>query len=350
MTIELIQEARSNGARLSKSCEIMALDVRTYQRWRKQPNGGEDRRAGPRHSPKNRLTERERETILDTLNSSEYRNLSPKQVVPALADKGTYLASESTMYRILQEGELTAHRAASKPPAVNKPRELIATGPDQVFSWDITYLRGPVAGQFFYLYMVIDVWSRKIVGWAVHESESSDHAAVLFTAICRNLGLSEGQATLHADRGSPMKGATLRATLERLGILTSFSRPRVCDDNPFSEALFRTLKYRPEYPTKPFESLEAARTWVASFVRWYNTEHKHSAIGFVTPEERHRGADRAILAQRRRVYALARQRHPERWTRHTRRWESPELVYLNPKDPLNTVTGRSKKPCETAAA
>jgi transposase InsO family protein len=328
----------------------MGLDVRTYQRWLKQPDGGEDRRCGPRHSPKNRLTERERVKVVETLNSPEYRNLSPKQVVPALADMGTYLASESTMYRILREEKLGAHRSASKPASVTKPRELVATGPDQVFSWDITYLRGPVAGQFFYLYMVVDVWSRKIVGWAVHESESSDHAAVLFTELCQQLGLPEGQVTLHADRGSPMKGATLKATLERLGILTSFSRPRVCDDNPFSEALFRTLKYRPEYPTKPFDSLEAARTWVAGFVRWYNTQHKHSAIGFVTPEDRHSRADSAILVRRRQVYELARRRHPERWTRHTRRWESPEVVYLNPEDPNKTVTGRSKEPCDTAAA
>jgi transposase InsO family protein len=226
----------------------------------------------------------------------------------------------------------------------------VATGPGQVLSWDITYLKGPVRGTFFYLYLVIDVWSRKIMGWAVHYRESSEYAAELFAAICEAAQLSRDKVVLHMDRGSPMKGSTLRATLEQLGVLPSYSRPHVCNDNPYSESLFRTLKYRPEYPTKPFESVDAARAWVEAFVAWYNNEHLHSAIGYVTPEQRHSGAADEILAKRRRVYEAARRRHPERWRSNIRRWDSPDVVYLNPEDPLNTVTGRTTSHPEEAAA
>jgi transposase InsO family protein len=254
------------------------------------------------------------------------------------------------MYRILRAEGLVTHRDASKPPRHSKPREHVATGRCQVLSWDITYLKGPVRGTFFYLYLFIDVWSRKIMGWAVHDCESSAYAAELFTEICEAHQLPKDAVVLHMDRGSPMKGSTLRATLEQLGVLPSYSRPHVCDDNPYSEALFRTLKYRPEYPTKPFQSVDAARAWMEAFVGWYNNQHLHSAIGYVTPAQRHSGAAVAILAKRRQVYEAARRRHPERWRSNIRRWESPDVVYLNPEDPLNTVTGGTSSRREEAAA
>ena len=329
MILELIDEAVTSGARLHKACEVVGLPARTVQRWRAQ-GGGEDRRCGPKTAPRNRLSEAERAKVLKVANNAENRDLSPKQIVPRLADQGVYLASESTFYRLLRAAGQMTHRAASRPSRSRKPREQVATGPCQVWSWDITYLRSAVRGQFHYLYLFMDVWSRKIVGWTVEDHESNETAAQLFTRICTSLGTDPQGIVLHADNGGPMKGSTMLATLQRLGVVPSFSRPRVCDDNPFSEALFRTLKYRPAYPRRPFASIDQARAWVANFVAWYNTEHLHSAIGFVTPDDRHHGRDVALLEHRRRVYQQARRRHPERWARRPRTWNRIETVHLNP--------------------
>ncbi len=329
MILELIDEAVSAGARQSRACEILGLSERTIQRWRPL-GGGEDRRHGPHSAPPNKLPPEDRQRVLEIVNSSEYCDLSPKQIVPRLADQEIYVASESTIYRILHEEGQVAHRQRSKPPVVRRPRAQTATGPNQVWSWDITYLRSPVRGLFFYLYVVLDIWSRKIVGAQVYAQESTEHAAELFEASCQRLGLDPQGLVLHADNGGPMKGSTMLATLQRLGVVASFSRPRVSDDNPYSEALFRTLKYRPEYPAQPFASLEEAQAWVEGFVRWYNTEHLHSALRFVTPDDRHEGRERAIMEHRQRVYEAARRRHPELWAGPIRNWQPVEVVYLNP--------------------
>jgi len=324
----LIDEAVAAGSRRAPACALLGLSVRTVERWR----GGalDDRRQGPNTVPSNKLTSEERSTVIATANSPEFRDLSPNQIVPRLADKGRYIASESTMYRILREEKLLQHRGRSKPPERRPPAAHVANGPNQVWSWDITYLRSPVAGAFFYLYLVVDVWSRKIVAAEVHAAESGEFASALIKRTCSELGLDSSRLILHSDNGGPMKGATMAATLERLGITASYSRPRVSDDNPFSEALFRTLKYRPEYPAKPFADIAAARAWVAEFTRWYNTAHLHSGIRFVSPEERHSGRERALLAQRHEVYQQARAARPDRWSRNTRNWKPVELVYLNP--------------------
>jgi transposase InsO family protein len=342
MIIQHIEEAVSSGARLSKACEGIGISARTIQRWKQLSEGGEDQRQGPKSNPGNQLAPKEREQVIQIVNSPEFRDKSPNQIVPTLVDQGVYVASESTMYRILREEKLNAHRLASKPPQHNKPREQVALGPNQVWTWDITYLGGPVAGTFFYLYLIVDVFSRKIVGHSIRETESSDYAALLVDEACQREGIRRDTLVLHQDNGSPMKGATLKATLERLGVMPSYSRPHVCDDNPYSESLFRTLKYRPEYPTKRFESLETARAWVEGFVRWYNTEHRHSAIRFVTPEQRHNGEEKTILAYRHSVYENARRKHPERWSGKTRNWEPIEKVFLNPEDPSNTVSSNRK--------
>jgi putative transposase len=326
----LVKEATDAGARLEKACEILEVRSRTLQRWRAQ-DVGEDLRRGPNTSPGNKLLPEEREEILQTVNSPEYRDLPPKQIVPKLADEGIYLGSESTFYRILREERLLAHRERSKPATSKRPREHVATGPDQVYSWDITYLRSPVRGRFYYLYLVVDVWSRKVVGAAVHDRESSDLAADLIEEICILHEIDPRGIVLHSDNGGPMKGSTMLAMLQQLGIVPSFSRPSVSDDNPFSESLFRTMKYSLEYPSTPFESLEHARAWVANFVRWYNTEHLHSGINFVTPADRHTGREDAIFTRRKQVYEDARRRHPERWSGDTRRWESVKEVRLNPE-------------------
>jgi putative transposase len=329
--LKLIDEAVESGARLTRVCHWIGLTARTIQRWRQQGEQGFDRRFGPKTPPRNKLSPIERSQVLDTTQRPEYRELSPKQIVPQLADKGVYLASESTFYRILREEDALHHREPSRPRSVTRPREHVATGPLEVWSWDITYLRSAVRGAFYYLYLIEDIWSRKIVGWAVHEEESMDWSARLIDETATRLGCDRSGLVLHSDNGGPMKGSTMLATLQRLGIVESFSRPHVSDDNPYSEALFRTLKYRPAYPRGAFTSIEAARHWVEDFVIWYNTEHLHSAISFVTPDDRHAGEDEAILVERQEIYEAARKRNPERWSGNTRSWERVEVVKLNPE-------------------
>ena len=328
MIVELVDEALRGGARLEVAVEVLGLSPRTVQRWRNQ-DGGTDRRQGPHEAPPNKLTATERDQVLTIANAPEFRDLSPQQIVPRLADQGDYIASESTFYRVLRaQGQLT-HRAPSRPATSRRPREHAATGPCQVWSWDITYLKSPIWGQFFYLYLILDVWSRKIAAAQVYTEESNEHAARLFVQTCRGLGFDPDGLVLHSDNDGPMKGATMLATLQKLGVVASFSRPRVSDDNPYSEALFRTLKYRPGFPSQPFANVQAAQRWVDGFVAWYNTEHLHSAIRFITPDDRHFGREAAILAQRRQVYEQARQRNPERWVQNTRNWDPVAVVYLN---------------------
>ncbi len=320
----------ASGSRLDRACETVGLSERTLQRWRQQ-GGGEDARRGPRREPANKLKPSERKQILKIANSPENKDLSPKQIVPRLADQGRYIASESSFYRVLRQEDQQKHREASHPSRRHKPQPYVATGPSEVWTWDITYLRSTVRGVFFYLYLIVDIWSRKIVGWEVHEQESMDWASLLMHRSCDALGVDPEGLVLHSDNGGPMKGSTMLATLQWLGIVPSFSRPRVSDDNPYSEALFRTLKYRPEYPRRPFETIKEARQWVRWFVNWYNTEHLHSAIKFVTPDDRHFGEEPEILEKRRCVYEKARRRHPERWTGQIRNWVPVGAVWLNPE-------------------
>jgi transposase InsO family protein len=326
--LALLNEAQHSGARLESACKELGISRRTVERWRDQ-DGGDDLRKGPKSAPPNKLSQQERQHILDTLNSPRYRDLSPNQIVPLLADQGVFLGSESSFYRILREEDLQNHREPSRPAVYARPSEKIATGPNQVWSWDITYLPSPVLGRFFYLYLVMDVWSRKIVGWEIHTVEDMALSSAMIRRLCAEEKIPLDQLKLHADNGGPMKGATMLATLQKLGVAASFSRPRVSDDNPFSEALFRTLKYRPEYPRHPFGSFEVATTWVAGFVHWYNQEHLHSEIAFVTPSDRHAGLDVAILEKRQKVYERARLQNPNRWSGKTRNWTPPKDVVLN---------------------
>jgi transposase InsO family protein len=245
-----------------------------------------------------------------------------------------YVASEATVYRLLRRRRLLAHRDRARPRKHHRPREHVATGPNQVWAWDITYLPAGVRGTFWYLYAIIDVWSRKLVGWRVHEAQSDDLAAALVDDTCKREGVARDQLVLHADNGAAMKGKTMLVKLEELGVLPSFSRPRVSDDNPFPEALFRTLKYRPSYPERPFNTVEDARAWVLGFAAWYNDDHQHSGIRLVTPSQRHAGHDVAILAHRHEVYCHARQRRPDRWTGDTRNWSPITTVRLNPEHGL----------------
>lgn len=304
----------------------MGISLKTYERWLKKPC---DQRQGPLTAPANKLSEFERARVLEFATSKEYCDLPPCQIVPKLADKGEYVASESTFYRILKEEKMLTHRGKSKPHSTNKPRPLTAVGPNEVWSWDITYLRSTVKGQFYYLYMFMDVFSRKIVGWDVHESEGMSYSSKLIANIYENENVKKGQVVLHSDNGGSMKGATMLATLQKLGIVPSFSRPSVSNDNPFSESLFKTIKYCPQFPSKPFSSIKAAKLWVEEFVQWYNCEHLHSGIKFVTPLSRHEGIDIEILKQRKIIYEKAKQKNPNRWSCETRNWNRAEKVYLN---------------------
>jgi putative transposase len=334
--LELVDEAVRAGARRERACEVLGLTERSVQRWRRA-DVGDDERAGPRTRPANALTPAERAKVLEVVNSPGYRDLPPKQVVPRLADEGRYVASESTIYRILRAEGQDVHRGRTRPRTVRCIDAHVATTANQVWSWDITYLPSSVRGCFFYLYLVEDIWSRRIVGFEVHEEESMESSAALVLTTCTAEGVDPRGLVLHSDNGGPMRGSTMLATLNHLGIVASFSRPSVSDDNPFIESLFRTLKYRPAYPYRPFETLEQARAWVAEFVTWYNTEHRHSGIRFVTPNERHDGREDDVLAQRVRVYERARRKHPNRWSRDTRNWTPAPAVFLNPKRDQETI-------------
>lgn len=322
--------AQKAGARLKEISRLLGVSARTLERWRSRPEG-DDRRQGPRRRPRNALTPAEEARVKAVLDAPEYRGQSPKQVVPRLADEGMYLASESTIYRLRRRWG-SSEKAKSKAQRVVRATSVHrATGPNQVWSWDITYLKTLVRGRFLFLYLVMDVWSRRIMGWRIHSEETAEHAAELVIGICDEHQLDPKDLVLHSDNGGPMRGSTMLGTLQWLGIVPSFSRPHVSDDNPYSEALFRTLKYAPSYPREPFESVVAATAWVDDFVAWYNTQHRHSGIKFVTPDERHFGRHREVLARRLRIYQAARKRRPQRWSRGVRDWSPIEEVILNPE-------------------
>jgi putative transposase len=347
--MSLLDEAVTAGARQDEACEALGLDARTVQRWRARP-AGKDLRQGPKTPPANALTADDWAKIRALATAPEFVDLSPHQLVAKLADMGLYIASERSFYRELKRAKLLAHRERSKPRTHKKPAERITTGPNQAWAWDITYLPAAVVGTYHFLYAVLDVWSRKIVAFEVHEVQSDDLSAPLIAAACVREGVLPGGLLLHADNGAAMKGKTMLAKLEELGVMPSFSRPRVSDDNPFPEALFRTLKYRPSYPDGRFASLEAARCWVERFVAWYNDDHQHSGIRFVTPSQRHDGREKAILARRDQVYRGAREKHPERWSRHTRNWSPIETVRLNPARPRRSEDTGNTPVSDRAAA
>ncbi len=350
----LIEEAVTNGARLSAACDRIGITERTYYRWKnleKTYHTVEDRRTFADHSnPANKFNPEERQKVIDTANEDRFASMPPCEIVPTLADEGVYLASESTFYRILREEEMQNHRGRSQAPGKHaKPTSYCATAPNQVWTWDITYLAGAIKGVFFYLYLIIDLFSRDIVGWEVWEEESADHASELIQRACIGQNrLTTMPLVLHSDNGSPMKGATMLETLYALGITPSNSRPRVSNDNPYSESIFKTLKYRPNYQPKGFENLEQARAWCKTFVDWYRFEHHHSGIQFLTPADRHNGKSTEILAKRHAVYEAAKAAHPERWNgRNTRNWSDITAVYLNPD---NDYEEMSLLPAEASEA
>jgi len=335
--VSLINDAIASGARRAPACAELEISTRTLRRWTKDGQIHADQRPlVPRPEPANTLSAAERAAVLEVCNSKEFASLPPSQIVPKLADQGRYLASESSFYRILRADGQQHHRSRAKPPVRRKPpTSHKASAPCEVWTWDITWMPGPVTGMFFYLYLIVDIFSRKIVGWEVHERESADLAAMLIRQAVMSEGCTLRPLVLHADNGSPMKGATMKVTMEKLGITASYSRPRVSNDNPYSEALFRTCKYRPDWPTRGFATKADAQAWVKSFVSWYNAEHLHSAIRFVTPGARHAGHDCATLARRASLYANARAQNPGRWSGKTRNWQPAGPVWLNPETEIS---------------
>ena len=338
--VVLIDEARSAGARLKPCCQVMGITARTYQRWTQDGQVRSDGRPqAVRALPSHALTAEERAAVLTVCNTRENASRPPGQIVPALADEGVYLASESTFYRILRDEDQQHHRGRARKPSVAKPPVThCATAPNTVWCWDITWLPAAVRGRFFFLYLIMDLYSRKIVGWEVHENESAVHSSDLVQKTVWKEGCTGHPLVLHGDNGSVIKGQTVQVMLGKLGITASFSRPRVSDDNAFIESLFRTCKYVPDFPKAGFASLEEARDWVLAFVAWYNHQHKHRGINYVTPDERHTGQDVAILARRHEVYSQARERHPQRWSGDTRNWSPTGAVWLNPEkenQPMN---------------
>jgi putative transposase len=324
--LHLIHEAHAAGARFDETCQLLGLSSRTIQRWRKQ-HGGEDQRTLRHRAPSNRLSEDEQRRVLALLESREYQGLSPRQLVAKLADQGTYLASESTMYRLLRARRRAAARVEARPSEKRSPQLRFAHEPNQIWSWDISHLRGSVRGSRFYLYLVMDAFSRRIMGWHVSRVQSMHTAAGFIRRTYRANIPGRKSLLLHSDNGSPMRSTVMHTTLHRLGITPSFSRPRMSSDNTFCEAFFSTLKSQPTYP-RTFSSLEEARGWMAHFVHWYNSQHLHSGISFITPDDRHFGRERELLASRQWTYERARSTRPERWSRAPRTWApaGPSLI------------------------
>ena len=333
--VALIQEAQRHGARLAKACRVIGISIRTYQRWTASGEVATDRRPdAERPMPHNKLSAEEQQAILALCNAPDYRSRPPAFMVADQADQGRYLASESTIYRVLKAHDQQHHRGRQQAPQRKRPATTHqADAPNRLWCWDISWLPGPARGTWWYLYLIMDVFSRKIVGHEVYEAETGELAAELIQKACwrERLASQSKPLILHADNGSPMKASTFLEKLYDLGITPSYSRPRVSNDNAYSESLFKTLKFRPGFPTAGFATLSEARVWVQAFSHWYNHQHRHSALRYVTPAQRHSGEAEKVLSQRRQVYEAAKARHPERWASDTRKLSLPNAVHLNPE-------------------
>jgi putative transposase len=353
-----IQAARAAGARLQPACEIAGIDARTLQRWqaRQGPDGalaGDGRPGAVRPTPSHALNPQERAALLAVANEPRFADVPPARIVPMLADEGVYLGSESSLARVLRaHGQNTRRGRAKAPKTTRPPTTHIATAPGQVWCWDMTYLPANVMGRWFHLYLILDLYSRKIVGAEVHDRDDADHAVHLVrrTALAEGIATRDTKPVLHGDNGSTLKATTVLAMLQWLGVKPSYSRPRVSDDNAYAESLFRTAKYRPEFPAKGFANLDEARAWAADFVRWYNIDHRHSGIGYVSPQQRHVGDDRDVLAARHELYLQAKQRNPARWSGNTRDWSHIAVVTLNPERDALVNTAASAQHTQHKAA
>jgi putative transposase len=310
----MLQEAVTALAPLTgtaAACQALGVPRARYYRARRPRSPAVPR---SRPVPARALAATERQTVLAVLHSERFCDAAPAEVYATLLDEGTYLCSERTMYRILAaEGETRARRAQRVHPVYHKP-ELLAEGPNQLWSWDITKLLGPAKWTYYYLYVILDVFSRSVVGWMVAHRESAELAQRFIEETAAKQQIPPGQLTLHADRGASMTSKPVAFLLADLGITKTHSRPHVSNDNPYSESQFKTLKYRPDFPSR-FASMEEARSFCCAFFPWYNTEHHHSGIGFLTPEAVHLGQAPVLHQARRETLAVAYALHPERFVR-----------------------------------
>ncbi len=323
---------------VGRAAACRALDVPRSWLYRQLQEATELVVREARPSPARALDAGERSAVLELLHSERFVDRSPSEVYATLLDEGTYLCSIRTMYRILEENEeVRERRDQLQHPQYQKP-ELLATGANQVWSWDITKLLGPVKWTYFYLYVILDIFSRYVVGWMVAPRESAELAQRLIAETSSKQNITPGQLTIHADRGTSMTSKPVALLLADLGITKTHSRPHVSDDNPYSESQFKTLKYRPEFPER-FGSIEDARGFCQEFMRWYNTEHHHTGIGLLTPETVHYGRAEAVIEERQRVLSAAYEQRPERFgRRHPRAPELPEAVWINP--PVKTAAAK----------
>lgn len=308
------------------ACAALGVSRATFYR-RRKPKSQE---RPPRPKSPRTLSAQEQQAVLDVLHSQRFVDQAPAQIYATLLDEGTYLCSIRTMYRILEANdEVHERRNQRRHPAYSAP-ELLATGPNQVWSWDITKLKGPQKWQYFHLYVIMDIYSRYVVGWIVAASEDSELARGLFFDTAMKQGIRKGDLVVHADRGASMTSKTVAMLFDDLGIQKSHSRPHTSNDNPYSEAHFKTLKYRPEFPER-FGSLEHARAFCRHFFDWYNHEHKHSGIGLLSPAVVHYGKVREVLETRMQTLQIAYQAHPERFVRKEPRPQAvPTAVWINP--------------------
>jgi len=303
--------AREQKVSERTTCSFLGITRRTIQNWRRL--GVTDRRKGSARHVGHRLSAEQEQLFYDQSIIKRFADRTPEEIVAMLAGEGIYHGSPSTLYRILRKRNAIQHRRSSKKPiAAVKAVHLEVTGPNQVWSWDITWLKTDVAGIFKYAYTIIDLFDRVVVGWTIEDIESDEHAKKLFERVMRDLGVVP--MIVHADNGGPMRGVTLAVFLDSLGISRSYSRPRCSDDNAHIESFHKTLKYTVGYP-KFFTSTEHARTWYADFVHWYNNEHLHSGLGYVTPMQRRTGEAEAIYKIRAETIQEAREKNPLRWRR-----------------------------------
>jgi putative transposase len=321
-------EALSSAVGVKRACQELAIPRSGLYRRRQRRLSPPP--VGARRSSARRLQDEEKSAVLACLHEERFQDCSPSQVYACLLDAGQYHCSIRTMYRLLDaEGENHERRDQLIHPPYRKP-ELLATGPNQLWSWDITKLRGPVKWSFYYLYVILDVFSRYVTGWMIAYRETADLAKQLIQHSCETQKIQPGQLTIHADRGSSMTSKSLALLLADLGVARTHSRPHVSDDNPFSEAQFKTLKYRPGYPDR-FGSIEDARRFCQEFFPWYNHEHHHSGLQLLTPATVHYGQSAQLISQRQAVLDLAFQRHPERFVRRPPKHSSlPDAVWINP--------------------
>lgn len=332
----LLEEA-SLSYGITTACQALAVPRSWYYR-QKAADGLAQEKPELRPTPKHALSEAEKARIRTVLNSEQFVDQSPREVYATLLDEGVYLCHWRTMYRILVEHDEVRERRNQRQHPQNTKPQLVASGPNELWSWDITLLTGPARRLFYYLYVILDVYSRFVVGWMVAEGESSELAETVIAAACHKQNIRRDQLTLHADRGSAMRAKTVAQLLADLGVTKTHARPYTPNDNPYSEAQFKTMKYRPNYPDR-FDSLDHARSWARAFFTWYNLKHHHTGLALMTPAVVHYGQADEVRAKRQRVLDAAYAAHPERFVKgHPIAPKAPDQVWINPPQPATTAS------------